>query len=116
LTATAVTAGGVVAGVATDRALTDSTTTPSPASDAQGNLSPTVGTWQSVVAAADLPEGAVLPFDLGAVTGFVQRVSGRVQAVSGICTHQGCRLDLEALRDQLACPCHGAPSPWPASP
>jgi nitrite reductase/ring-hydroxylating ferredoxin subunit len=50
----------------------------------------------------------VLPFDLGAVSGFVRRVSGRVQAVSGICTHQGCRLDLSPSRDQLACPCHGA--------
>jgi len=47
-------------------------------------------------------------FDLGPVNGFVRRVSGRVQAVSGICTHQGCRLDLSAARDLLTCPCHGA--------
>jgi cytochrome b6-f complex iron-sulfur subunit len=50
----------------------------------------------------------VLSFDLGSVTGLARRVSGRVQAVSAICTHQGCRLDLAPGRDQLACPCHGA--------
>jgi nitrite reductase/ring-hydroxylating ferredoxin subunit len=50
----------------------------------------------------------VRPFDLGSVEGFLRRASGRVQAVSGICTHQGCRLDLAAARDKLSCPCHGA--------
>src|SRR5205807_763326 len=67
-----------------------------------------LGTWQNVASDTDLPEGAVLPFDLGAVTGFVRRVSGRVQAVSGVCTHQGCRLHLDTPGGKLACPCHGA--------
>lgn len=71
-------------------------------------ISPTYGVWRTVMSGADIPEGAVLPFDLGAVTGFLRRVSGRVQAVSGICTHQGCRLDLTDAHDALSCPCHGA--------
>lgn len=74
----------------------------------QTAISPTYGVWRTVVSGAELPEGAVLAFDLGAVTGFLRRVSGRVQAVSGICTHQGCRLDLTDARDTLSCPCHGA--------
>ncbi|MGW1747098.1 Rieske (2Fe-2S) protein [Streptomyces sp. NPDC002092] len=61
-----------------------------------------------MAASTDVSEGAVLSFDLGTVTGFVRRVSGRVQAVSGICTHQACRLALSPARDTLACPCHGA--------
>lgn len=73
-----------------------------------GELTPTAGVWRDVTASADLVEGDVRPFDLGAVNGFVRRVSGRVQAVSGICTHQGCRLDLASARDRLLCPCHGA--------
>lgn len=72
------------------------------------DLTPTAGVWRDVAATTDLAEGDVRPFDLGAVTGFLRRASGRVQAVSGICTHQGCRLDLAAARDELSCPCHGA--------
>jgi cytochrome b6-f complex iron-sulfur subunit len=98
LTATA------AAGAAAGHALTE----PSPASATEAELRPTTGTWQAVAASADLPEGAVVPFDLGTVTGFLQRVSGRLRAVSGICTHQGCRLNLTPPRDQLVCPCHGA--------
>lgn len=106
LTATALTATGVVAGVAVDQGLagpaSPALATPDP------ELTPDIGSWQTVAADADLPEGAVLPFELGAVTGFVRRVSGRVQAVSGICTHQGCRLHLDAPGGRFACPCHGA--------
>lgn len=103
LTAAALTAAAA-AGAAADRALTH----PGPAVPAEADLTPTTGTWQAVAAAADLPEGTVMPFDLGTVTGFVRRVNGRVRAVSGTCTHQGCRLRLTPPRDQLACPCHGA--------
>ena len=106
LTATALTATGVVAGVAVDQA--GSTQTASPATTTDPELTPDAGGWQTVVNDADLPEGAVLSFDLGAVSGFVRRVSGRVQAVSGTCTHQGCRLRLDTPGDRLACPCHGA--------
>jgi Rieske Fe-S protein len=28
--------------------------------------------------------------------------------VSGVCTHQGCRLVLDAGDTELMCPCHGA--------
>ena len=45
-------------------------------------------------------------FDLGAVVGFVARTDGVVGAVSGTCTHQGCRLTLDAPSRQLDCPCH----------
>lgn len=80
----------------------------SPVPQAEASLSPTLGVWRTVADSAGLAEGAVLPFDLGAVSGFVRRVSGRVQAVSGTCTHQACRLDLTPARDELSCPCHGA--------
>ena len=104
LAASALTATGAVAGVAIDQAAGG----PASPATAAPDLTPTAGTWQTVVSDADLAEGAVLSFDLGAVSGFVRRVSGRVQAVSGFCTHQGCRLRLDTPHDQLACPCHGA--------
>ena len=70
------------------------------------DLVPTEGAWQRVAASADVREGAMHPFDLGSVVGFVRRVDGRAEGVSGICTHQGCKLWFDAPDDRLRCPCH----------
>ncbi|MFF3073422.1 Rieske (2Fe-2S) protein [Kitasatospora sp. NPDC057904] len=109
LAAGALTATGALAGVAADQLLQrreEGAQAQQPGPSAE--LVPVTGSWQPVVQAAELPEGAVVAFDLGAVTGFVRRTDGRIRAVSGNCTHQGCRLDLDSARDRLACPCHGA--------
>jgi cytochrome b6-f complex iron-sulfur subunit len=74
-----------------------------PAAD---TLTPIRGDWRTVAASDELPEGAVRAFDLGAVVGFVRRTEGVVRAVSGTCTHQGCRLLLDTASRQLDCPCH----------
>lgn len=111
LAAGALTATGVTIGVAADRLTATGTAdggTDTTAPPPQAELSLTFGTWHTVADSSALPEGAIVPFDLGAVNGFLRRVSGRAQAVSGVCTHQGCRLDLETSRDLLSCPCHGA--------
>jgi nitrite reductase/ring-hydroxylating ferredoxin subunit len=101
----AVTAAGV-GGAAAEHALIRPAT--EPAIEAGTELSPVAGSWQTVAAETDLIEGSVLPFDLGAVSGFVRNVAGAIEAVSGTCTHQGCRLNLRAPEALLACPCHGA--------
>jgi nitrite reductase/ring-hydroxylating ferredoxin subunit len=80
-------------------------TRPSAAPGGQ-TLIPNTGVWRTVVASADLPEGGVHGFDLGTVIGFVARTGGRVAAVSGVCTHLGCRLALDAAARALNCPCH----------
>ncbi|MDT7633837.1 MAG: hypothetical protein QOI50_5767 [Pseudonocardiales bacterium] len=79
-------------------------------SDAGGDetLRPNTGQWHTVVASADLPEGGVRAFDLGTVIGFVARNEGQLGAVSGVCTHLGCRLALNAAARRLDCPCHNA--------
>jgi Rieske Fe-S protein len=59
-----------------------------------------------VAASAEVPDGVMRPFDLGSVIGFVRRVDGKPEAVSGVCTHQGCRLWFDAPDDRLRCPCH----------
>ena len=73
-----------------------------------GTLTPCHGIWLTAAASADLPEGTVRAFTAGAVTGFIQRANGELRAVSGVCTHQGCRLTLAARPARLVCPCHGA--------
>jgi cytochrome b6-f complex iron-sulfur subunit len=71
-------------------------------------LRPTSGRWQTVATSQELPDGEVRTFDAGTVFGFVGRSGGRVFAVSGVCTHQGCRLALDAPARELKCPCHSA--------
>ena len=69
-------------------------------------LIPSTGQWRTVSASADLAEGGVQGFDLGSVVGFVARTGGALRAVSGVCTHLGCRLTLDAAARRLDCPCH----------
>ena len=94
-------AASAAVGAAVDHTLIDRGDT----APGAGPLTPNAGTWQTVVASTELPEGAVRAFDLGTVAGFVRRLDGAVGAVSGSCTHQGCRLRLDAARN-LDCPCH----------
>lgn len=69
-------------------------------------MTPNNGTWHAVAASADFPEGGIIHFDVGTLSGFVRRVNGIPTAVSGVCTHQGCKLWLDAPTAQLRCPCH----------
>ena len=78
------------------------------AEEPEQQVDPDHGVWQTVADTSALPEGRVLRFDLGTVTGFVRRTNGTVAAVSGACTHLGCQLNLAASQKQLNCPCHGA--------
>lgn len=83
--------------------------TPTPQTDthqAPGEIVPNTGSWQRVAVSNAVPDGGVHPFDLGFVNGFVRRVGGRVEAVSGVCTHQGCKLWFDGTNNRLQCPCH----------
>jgi cytochrome b6-f complex iron-sulfur subunit len=97
---TSVAAAAVVLGATVDHLVQ-----PSPSTE-QATIVPDHGQWRAVVSSAELVEGTVRPFDLGTVTGFVQRAGGEVHAVSGICTHLGCRLALDMAALRLNCPCH----------
>ncbi|WP_028922988.1 ubiquinol-cytochrome c reductase iron-sulfur subunit [Pseudonocardia acaciae] len=69
-------------------------------------LVPNSGRWHPVAASAELAEGAVRGFELGSITGFVTRVGGQARAVSGACTHLGCKLAFNTQARRLDCPCH----------
>ncbi len=73
---------------------------------AGGTVRPNDGTWQTIMASADLADGQVAAFDAGAVSGFVMRHGNTLSARSGVCTHQGCRLSLTSGQRRLGCPCH----------
>lgn len=101
-----VAAGAAAAGAGLDHLLTSPGAASAP--EAGGAIVPDRGSWQAVLASADLPDGGVRPFILSTLTGYVERTGGRLRAISGICTHQGCRLVLAAAATELGCPCHGA--------
>jgi Rieske Fe-S protein len=107
---TSAAATAAVAAVSVDRLLgrgaTPGGTTPDEAGISGGELTPTVGTWQRVAASSDVSAAGMHPFDLGSVVGFVRRVDGKPEAVSGVCTHQGCKLWFDGPQDRLRCPCH----------
>jgi cytochrome b6-f complex iron-sulfur subunit len=100
---TSIAAASAAAAVVADRTLLRGGDTPPPA---QGVVEPNTGAWVVVGASADVPDGGSLGFDLGTVRGFVHRVGDRLEAVSGVCTHQGCKLWLDAPESRLRCPCH----------
>jgi nitrite reductase/ring-hydroxylating ferredoxin subunit len=97
--------GAAVTGGVADHVLTaDASGAPA----AEDTLRPPNGTWFTVAASSDLPDGTVQGFTAGAVIGFIERANGQLRAVSGICTHQGCLLAPAASPARLECPCHGA--------
>ncbi|MGW6280825.1 Rieske (2Fe-2S) protein [Kribbella sp. NPDC055071] len=102
----AASAASIALGAVVGRSLGDPVTADPPAADQ--TVVPDNGEWHAVVAAKDLPDGVVRPFDAGTVVGFVHRSGGELRAVSGICTHLGCRLALDGPARQLNCPCHNA--------
>jgi cytochrome b6-f complex iron-sulfur subunit len=103
---TSAAAAAAVAAVSIDRAVIDSGQVADGDNSSSRELTPNTGRWLRVAASADVPDGVMRPFDLGSVVGFVRRVDGKPEAVSGVCTHQGCRLWFDAPDDRLRCPCH----------
>jgi nitrite reductase/ring-hydroxylating ferredoxin subunit len=103
LVGTSAAAAAAVAAVSIDRAVMGS---PAEAPAVAGHLTPNDGSWQRVAASSDVPDGIMHPFDLGSINGFIRRVDGKPEAISGVCTHQGCRLWFDAPDDRLRCPCH----------
>src|ERR1700754_81867 len=105
---TGLAAASAATGIVVGRNLLGPSSTPSQEASppTQGVMDPNAGAWRAVGASADLPKGGALAFNLGSVNGFVHRADAQLEAVSGVCTHQGCKLWLDAPDSRLRCPCH----------
>jgi cytochrome b6-f complex iron-sulfur subunit len=75
---------------------------------AQQTLTPDNGTWHTVADRVDLVGDSVTRFTAPGAVGYVAIENGRLEAVSGVCSHQGCLLMFNESARRLDCPCHRA--------
>ena len=104
-------AAAAVVGVGLDEVLTQQGLTGSGAGG-QAILTPDGGQWRAVAAVAQLPEGHAMTVSTGAVDAIVVNESGHISAVSGTCTHLGCKLQPDEVDQRLSCPCHMTAFSW----
>jgi cytochrome b6-f complex iron-sulfur subunit len=104
-------AAAVVAGVALDEILVQQGAT-GPVATGPTVLTPDGGQWRTVAAVTQLPEGHAMPFSTGSIDAIVVNDGGQISAVSGICTHLGCKLQPDDADKRLSCPCHQTSFSW----
>jgi cytochrome b6-f complex iron-sulfur subunit len=104
-------AAAVVAGVVIDQVVGGSEV-PLGATAGGPVLMPDKGQWRPVAALSDLPEGHARAVSTGSVEAVIVNDSGNIHAVSGICTHLGCRLVPDDALPKLNCPCHQTAFAW----
>lgn len=106
LQASGVAAAAVAAGVGIDRAVVALRSSPSD----QGAVNiPDAGGWMQVATLTAVRSTPGLRFKAGSVEGvLVARPDGNVDALSAVCTHLGCLLNVDGANKQLTCPCHAA--------
>jgi cytochrome b6-f complex iron-sulfur subunit len=75
-------------------------------------LMPDNGTWRPVAAVIQLPAGHAMPVSTGSIDAVVVNDGGKISAVSGICTHLGCKLQPDDVNRKLNCPCHQTAFSW----
>src|SRR4029077_16527970 len=104
-------AAAVVVGVALDEVATNQ-----PQAGTGGGAAPVLmpdnGTWRRVAAVTELPAGHAMPVTTGSVDAVVVNDGGNISAVSGICTHLGCKLQPDDANRKLNCPCHMTAFSW----
>jgi len=104
-------AAAVVAGVGLDEVLTRQGAI-GPVATGPAVLTPDGGQWRTVAAITQLPEGHAMPVSTGSIDAIVVNDGGQISAVSGICTHLGCRLQPDEADKRLTCPCHQTAFSW----
>jgi cytochrome b6-f complex iron-sulfur subunit len=96
-----------IAGAAATIAVVEVRSAPTDDGSANRSLDLPNGRWTAVVTAQELAAHPVSKFTTQSVAGFVSlQADGTPIAVSGVCTHKGCQLQLNAAEGRLDCPCH----------
>ena len=104
-------AAAVIVGVGLDEVVAGRRNAPSE-NTGQAVLQPDAGSWRPVASVDELPAGHAMAVSTGAVDAVIVNEQGSVSAVSGICTHLGCKLQPDESTQQLKCPCHQTAFSW----
>jgi Rieske Fe-S protein len=105
-------AAAVVVGVALDEVAIHQNNPAEPGGGSATVLMPDSGTWRPVAAVTQLPAGHAMTVSTGAVDAVIVNDGGTISAVSGICTHLGCKLQPDPASQKLDCPCHQTAFGW----
>jgi Rieske Fe-S protein len=106
-------AAAVVVGVALDRVATSQQQSGGPGTTpGTATLLPDGGSWRPVAAVSAVPVGHALPVSTATVDAVIINDSGNISAVSGVCTHLGCKLQPDDANRKLNCPCHQTAFSW----
>jgi cytochrome b6-f complex iron-sulfur subunit len=105
-------AAAVVVGVALDEVVTAQNRMGPSSGGATQTLTPDSGAWRPVAAVTQLPAGHAITVSTGSVDAVVINDGGEISAVSGVCTHLGCRLQPDDDSRKLNCPCHQTAFSW----
>jgi nitrite reductase/ring-hydroxylating ferredoxin subunit len=66
------------------------------------------GRWYPIASLPEMPYDTIRAFTAGGVQGFLVYHGRRVHALSRICTHMGCALQVNHIEQTVECPCHAA--------
>jgi cytochrome b6-f complex iron-sulfur subunit len=75
-------------------------------------LLPDNGSWRPVAAVTDVPTGHAITVSTASLDAVIINDGGTITAVSGVCTHLGCKLQPDDANRKLNCPCHQTAFSW----
>jgi cytochrome b6-f complex iron-sulfur subunit len=75
-------------------------------------LLPDNGTWRPVAAVSEIPIGHAMQVSTASLDAVIINDGGTITAVSGVCTHLGCKLQPDDANRKLDCPCHQTSFGW----
>ena len=75
-------------------------------------LMPDNGSWRPVAAVSTIPPGHAMTVSTASVDAVIINDGGDISAVSGVCTHLGCKLQPDDANRKLDCPCHQTAFGW----
>jgi cytochrome b6-f complex iron-sulfur subunit len=100
-------AAAMVIGVGLDEVVTRQGKSPAESGGGGSTvLMPDAGAWRPVASVTQLPAGHAMTVSTGAIDAVIVNDGGAISAVSGICTHLGCKLQPDDAGRKLDCPCH----------
>jgi cytochrome b6-f complex iron-sulfur subunit len=75
-------------------------------------LLPENGAWRPVAAVSQIPPGHAMTVSTASLDAVIINDGESISAVSGVCTHLGCKLQPDDANRKLDCPCHQTAFAW----